>query len=67
MQKNMGNADRAIRIFLTVVVAVLYFTGQISGVAAAVLGGFAVIFVVTSLVGTCPLYAPLGVSTRGSS
>lgn len=67
MKKNMGSADRAIRIFLAVVVAVLYFTGQISGVAAAVLGGFAVIFVVTSLVGSCPAYGPLGISTRGSS
>jgi len=67
MKKNMGSADRAIRIFLALIVAVLYFAGQISGVAAAVLGGFSVIFVVTSLVGTCPLYGPLGISTRGSS
>lgn len=66
MAKNMGSADRLIRVVLAVVVAALYFAGQISGIAAIVLGAIAGIFVLTSAIGTCPLYAPLGISTRGA-
>jgi len=64
MKKNMGAADRIIRLFLAVVVAVLYFTDQISGTAAIVLGIIAIIFLLTSLVGFCPLYVPFRISTR---
>lgn len=66
MAKNMGSADRLIRIVLAGAVAALYFAGQITGMAAVVLGVFAAVFVLTSAVGTCPLYAPLGISTKGS-
>ncbi len=62
--KNMGTLDRAIRLIFAVVVAVLYFTGNISGLAATILGILAVIFVLTSFVGFCPLYAPFKLSTR---
>ncbi|MFP4082502.1 MAG: DUF2892 domain-containing protein [Candidatus Aminicenantes bacterium] len=64
MKKNMGAADRIIRTLLAVLVAVLYFTNQISGTAAVILGIFAVIFLLTSLVGFCPLYVPFKISTR---
>lgn len=64
MKKNMGAADRIIRILLAILVAVLYFTDQISGTAAIILGIFAIIFLLTSLVGFCPLYVPFKISTR---
>lgn len=67
MQKNMGTIDRVVRFVLAVVVAVLYFTGQISGTAAIILGIAAVAFFVTSLVGTCPFYMPFKISTRKKS
>lgn len=60
----MGSVDRIIRIILAVVVAVLYFTNQISGTAAIILGILAIIFLLTSLVGFCPLYVPFKLSTR---
>ena len=63
MEKNMGTADRIIRTLLALAVAVLYFTGAISGTAAIVLGIFAVIFVITSAISFCPLYVPLKIST----
>lgn len=63
MKKNMGTVDRGIRLSLAVLVAILFFTGKISGVAAIFLGVFAVAFFVTSLVGHCPAYPPLGIST----
>ena len=65
MKKNMGTADRVIRTILAVVIGVLYFTGQITGTAAIILGIFAVIFLLTSLVSFCPLYAPFKISTTG--
>jgi small-conductance mechanosensitive channel len=64
MKKNMGTADRIIRTILAVVVAVLYFTKQISGTAAIILGIIAIIFLLTSLIGFCPLYTPFKLSTR---
>ena len=63
MIKNMGNLDRVIRVLAAVVVAVLYFTNVISGTVAIILGAVAGIFILTSLVGTCPLYMLFGVKT----
>jgi Protein of unknown function (DUF2892) len=63
MKKNMGAIDKAVRLFLVALIAVLYFTHAISGLAAIILGIFAVVFLLTSLVGTCPLYLPFGIST----
>ncbi len=60
----MGKVDRILRIFLAVVVAVLYFTDSISGTAAIILLILAGIFILTSFVGFCPLYAPFRISTK---
>jgi len=64
MKKNMGIVDKTIRIFVAAVVALLYFTGVITGILAIVLMVFALIFVVTSLISVCPLYPILGINTR---
>ena len=63
LDKNMGTLDRAIRIVIAVVIAVLYFTGNLSGLTATVLGIFAILFIITSFVGFCPLYTVIGLST----
>jgi hypothetical protein len=63
MKKNMGTVDRGIRFALAAVVAILYFTGKLSGIAAIVLGIFALSLFITSLIGHCPAYTPLGIST----
>ncbi|MBI4503045.1 MAG: DUF2892 domain-containing protein [Gemmatimonadetes bacterium] len=67
MTKNMGSADRMIRLLIALAIAVLYFTGRIGGTLAIVLGIVAVAFLVTSLVGWCPSYLPFGLSTRKPS
>jgi|GEM_PF-187525 len=64
MRENMGTVDRVIRVLLAILVAVLYVTNQISGTAAIVLGIIALIFLLTSLVGFCPLCAPFKISIR---
>ena len=63
MKKNMGTADRGIRVALAALVAVLFLTHTISGTVAIVLGVIAVVFLLTSFVGVCPAYMPLGIST----
>lgn len=67
MRKNMGTADRVIRLFAAFAVAALYFSGQIGGIAAVLLGLISAVFMLTSVVGTCPLYAPFGITTRAKS
>ena len=59
----MGTLDKILRIVVAIVIAILYFTGTISGQIALGLGVLAAIFVLTSIVGICPLYLPLGIST----
>lgn len=63
MTKNMGTIDRIIRFIFAVAVAALYFTGVISGPLAIILGILAAVFLLTSIVGFCPLYAPFKIST----
>jgi hypothetical protein len=67
MKGNMGTIDRTVRLIAVAIVAGLYFTGQISGTIAIVLSVLAVIFLVTSIIGFCPLYAPLKLSTKKQS
>lgn len=64
MKKNMGTTDKFIRVIAALVIAILYFTNAISGTVAIILGLFALIFLLTSLVGFCPLYAPFKFSTK---
>lgn len=63
MKKNMGSADRIIRVIIAAVIAYLYFSGIITGTLGIVLVVLAAVFVLTSLVSFCPLYAPFGIST----
>ncbi len=64
MKKNMGTTDKVIRILIAVAILVLKLTNVISGTFSVVLLVLAGILVLTSLVGICPLYFPLGLSTR---
>ena len=63
MKKNMGSIDRAIRLVLAALFAYLYFSGTVNGTAGIVLMVFAVVFVLVSLVGFCPLYSIFGINS----
>jgi hypothetical protein len=65
MKKNMGNADRVIRLLLAVIIAILYATNVINGLAATILLVLAGIFILTGFVSFCPLYLPFGINTSG--
>ena len=63
MNKNMGNADKGIRILAALAIALLYYFDVISGTFAYVLMALAIVFLITSFLNFCPLYAPFGWST----
>jgi len=61
MKKNMGSADRIIRIIIAAIVGVLYFTGTVTGVLGIVLLVLAGVFLLTGFVSFCPIYAIFGI------
>ena len=65
MQKNMGSIDRIARVIVALAIVVLFLLGEISGLAAIILGILAVVFLLTSTIGSCPLYIPLKLNTIG--
>ena len=65
MVKNMGIADRIIRVLLAIVVFIFYVRGTISGTVAVVLGIVAVVFLLTSVISFCPAYLPFKINTAG--
>ncbi len=64
MKKNMGAADRLIRILVAVIAVVLFVTDIVSGAAGIIMLAVAGVFLLTSFAGFCPLYVPFRISTR---
>lgn len=63
MKRNMSNADRIVRVVVAALFAYLYFAGIVTGglgIVLVVLGG---VFVLTSVVSFCPIYAMFKLST----
>ena len=63
MKKNMGSADRIIRVVVAIILGILYFTGTVTGTLGIILLVIGAVFLLTSLVSFCPLYLPFGLST----
>ena len=63
MKKNMGSADRIIRLIISAIIVVLFFTKILTGTIGIILLVLAGFFVITSLISTCPLYVPFGLKT----
>ena len=63
MKKNMGTADRIIRVIIAAIVTTLYFTNILTGTLGIILLVLAGVFVLTSFISFCPIYAPFGLST----
>ena len=64
MKVNEGTIDRAVRLVLAAAAGVSVAVGAVTGTAAAVVGGAALLLAVTGLAGFCPAYKPLGISTK---
>ena len=65
MKRNMGTADRIVRLIIAAVIVALFYTNVISGTLGIVLLILAGVFVLTSLVSFCPLYPIFGMNTCG--
>lgn len=65
MTKNMGSLDRALRLIVATVLAVLAWNGTLAGPLALGAWIVAAVFVLTSLVSFCPLYRLMGMNTCG--
>ncbi len=63
MKKNMGSADKLIRLGVAALIILLSFTHVIEGTLNIVLLAVAAVFALTSLVSFCPLYTVLGINT----
>jgi len=61
----MGSLDRALRIVAAIILVALAAIGTISGIWAIVAYVVAAVFLLTSLVSTCPVYLPFGINTIG--
>lgn len=63
MKKNMGNADRLIRISIAAIVIILTAMDIISGTLSIVLIVLSIVFLLTSIISFCPLYTLFGANT----
>jgi hypothetical protein len=67
MKKNMGPADRIIRLVIAAIIAVLYFTNVITGTLGIILLILALVFLLTGLISVCPLYPVFKLNTNKKS
>jgi hypothetical protein len=67
MKKNMGSADRIIRVAVAIVLGIMIVSGVVGGTLATILGVVAVVFLLTSVVSFCPAYVPFKISTCKTS
>jgi hypothetical protein len=64
MKRNIGTTDKIIRLLIASTIAILYFTKQVSGLIAIVLGIISLILILTSFLNFCPLYTILKTNTH---
>lgn len=65
LKKNMGTLDKTIRISIALILLGLYIGGSIpEGTLTLLLIIICTIFLLTSIIGFCPLYALLNLTTR---
>ena len=63
MKKNMGGTDKLIRVILALIMGLLVYFEVVEDTLAYILLVLAGIFVLTGLVGFCPLYGVLGIDS----
>jgi len=64
MKVNEASWDRIVRVVLGAVLLFVGFGSTISGALGVIVGTLGVVFVVTGLMGFCPLYALFKIDTN---
>lgn len=67
MKLNMSRADRIIRFLVVIAICVLLYVEVLKGTLGTIFGILAIIFVITSITGFCPIYRLLKKSTKKES
>ena len=67
MKRNVGKADRVIRLIIAAGIVTGYLTGMLSGTALLIAALAGVIMVATGSSGLCPLYSVCGISSAPKS
>ena len=63
MKKNVGSIDKVVRLLLAALFIILFVTNVVSGLFGYILLALGAIFILTSLVSWCPIWAALGFNT----
>jgi len=63
MKKNVGSIDKVVRLLIAVVAVWAAYTGQVASPWDYVLYAVAAIMLLTTLMGSCPLYSIIGAKT----
>jgi hypothetical protein len=63
MKKNIGSADKIIRLTASAILVYLYSAQVVDGMLGTVLLGVAFTLTITSFISFCPLYSILGFSS----
>jgi hypothetical protein len=64
MKTNESGLDRIIRAIVGIVFLALYFTGAVTGTLGIVLTVLGAVLLLTGVVGFCPLYKLVNISTN---
>ncbi|MDP4290667.1 MAG: DUF2892 domain-containing protein [Bacteroidota bacterium] len=65
MKKNMGTTDKVIRILVAIAITVLLMTKVFTGTLGIIMFALAIVFLVTSYFGVCPVYTLFRINTLG--
>lgn len=63
MKKNVGSIDKVVRLIIAVIAVYVVYKGIVASPWDYVLYAVAGIMVITSLMGSCPLFSIFGINT----
>jgi hypothetical protein len=64
MKKNIGILDKGIRLAIALIIVILDINNIVTGTLGDILLIIAVLLVITTFIGSCPLYLPFGWNTN---
>jgi len=63
MKKNVGSIDKTIRMAVAILIVALNLINTNSGILGVISLGIAIILLLTSILGVCPIYSVIGHSS----
>ncbi|MCB9201876.1 MAG: DUF2892 domain-containing protein [Flavobacteriales bacterium] len=63
MKKNMGKTDKTVRLTVALALIAMYYLDILTGKLGVVALIIAVVFMLSTLIGFCPLYTLFGINT----